>query len=100
MAKLNVSQAVKSETSGNFEYALLTILRCAENPAKYFAKVSSHSLSLAGVSLCCNLVIMEKFVTKIISQNGRFMQEGRVNEKPASNVSMLHDSSRDNYPKF
>ncbi|KAK1321391.1 hypothetical protein QJS10_CPA03g01284 [Acorus calamus] len=31
-------KAVKKETSGDFEYALLTILRCAENPAKYFAK--------------------------------------------------------------
>ena len=32
-------QAIKKETSGLFEYALLTIARCAENPAKYFAKV-------------------------------------------------------------
>lgn len=32
-------QAVKSETSGNFGFGLLTILRCAESPAKYFAKV-------------------------------------------------------------
>lgn len=32
-------QAVKKETSGHFEFALLTILRCAENPAKFFAKV-------------------------------------------------------------
>lgn len=35
-------QAVKSETSGLFEFALLTILRCAENPAKYFAKVNRY----------------------------------------------------------
>lgn len=34
-------QAVKSETSGCFEFGLLTILRCSENPAKYFAKVKS-----------------------------------------------------------
>ena len=39
---LTVLQAVKSETSGNFEHGLLTILRCSENPAKYFAKVSFH----------------------------------------------------------
>lgn len=32
-------QAVKNETSGHFEYGLVTILRCAENPANYFAKV-------------------------------------------------------------
>ncbi|GFZ21365.1 Calcineurin-like metallo-phosphoesterase superfamily protein [Actinidia rufa] len=29
---LNLLRAVKKETSGNFEFALLTILRCAENP--------------------------------------------------------------------
>ncbi|XP_077236206.1 annexin D5-like isoform X2 [Tasmannia lanceolata] len=34
----SLKKAVKSETSGHFEYALLTIVRCAENPAKYFAK--------------------------------------------------------------
>ncbi|XP_058079754.1 annexin D5-like [Magnolia sinica] len=34
----SLKKAVKSETSGLFEEALLTILRCAENPAKYFAK--------------------------------------------------------------
>ncbi|KAJ4973952.1 hypothetical protein NE237_007126 [Protea cynaroides] len=35
----SLKKVIKSETSGKFEYALLTILRCAENPAKYFAKV-------------------------------------------------------------
>ncbi|KVH88372.1 Annexin, partial [Cynara cardunculus var. scolymus] len=35
-----LKKVVKSETSGNFEHALVTILQCAENPGKYFAKVS------------------------------------------------------------
>lgn len=34
----SLDKAVKKETSGLFEFALLTILRCAKNPAKYFAK--------------------------------------------------------------
>ncbi|PIA29923.1 hypothetical protein AQUCO_05800180v1 [Aquilegia coerulea] len=34
----SLEKAIKKETSGNFEFGLLTILRCAENPAKYFAK--------------------------------------------------------------
>nr|AET41710.1 annexin [Oryza sativa Indica Group] len=34
----SLEKAVKSETSGNFGFGLLTILRCAESPAKYFAK--------------------------------------------------------------
>ena len=41
-AKFNyyVVQAIKKETSGLFAFGLLSILRCAENPAKYFAKVT------------------------------------------------------------
>ncbi|RZC14197.1 Annexin D5 [Glycine soja] len=35
----SLKKAVKKETSGNFALALLTIVQCAENPAKYFAKV-------------------------------------------------------------
>ncbi|XP_016507000.1 annexin D5-like isoform X1 [Nicotiana tabacum] len=36
--KNKLKKAVKSETSGLFRFALLTILRCAKNPARYFAK--------------------------------------------------------------
>lgn len=32
-------KAIKKETSGNFKDALDTILQCAENPGKYFAKI-------------------------------------------------------------
>ncbi|XP_060188449.1 annexin D5-like [Lycium barbarum] len=34
----SLKKAVKSETSGLFEFALLTILQCVDNPTKYFAK--------------------------------------------------------------
>ncbi|KAH9724561.1 Annexin [Citrus sinensis] len=34
----SLKKVVKKETSGNFEYGLLTILKCSENPAKYFTK--------------------------------------------------------------
>ncbi|CAI9755255.1 unnamed protein product [Fraxinus pennsylvanica] len=39
----SLEKAVKSETSGLFEFALLTILRCAENHGKYFAKLNESS---------------------------------------------------------
>ena len=39
-------QAIKNETSGQFEHALKTILQCSENPAKHFAKVSFHIFNL------------------------------------------------------
>uniref|UniRef100_A0A7N2KVX5 Annexin n=1 Tax=Quercus lobata TaxID=97700 RepID=A0A7N2KVX5_QUELO len=37
----SLKKAVKGETSGLFEYALLTILSCSENPVRYFGKVLS-----------------------------------------------------------
>ncbi|KAJ0606041.1 putative annexin [Helianthus annuus] len=40
--------AVKKETSGLFKTALLTVLQCAENPAKYFAKVLHKSMAGLG----------------------------------------------------
>ncbi|KAG6516044.1 hypothetical protein ZIOFF_026491 [Zingiber officinale] len=46
--KNKLKKAVKSETSGPFEFALLTILRCAENPAKYFAKVLRQAMKGLG----------------------------------------------------
>ncbi|GAB4850521.1 hypothetical protein Ancab_029831 [Ancistrocladus abbreviatus] len=44
----SLEKAVKKETSGLFEYALLTILRCADNPGKYFAKVLRKAMKGLG----------------------------------------------------
>ncbi|KAI4347309.1 hypothetical protein L6164_008131 [Bauhinia variegata] len=44
----SLKKAVKKETSGNFEHALLTIIRCAEAPAKYFAKVLHKAMKGMG----------------------------------------------------
>ncbi|XP_072980204.1 annexin D5 [Typha angustifolia] len=46
----SLEKAVKSETSGNYEFALLTILRCAENPAKYFAKILRKAMKGLGTN--------------------------------------------------
>ncbi|GJS70283.1 annexin D5-like protein [Tanacetum coccineum] len=40
----SLKKAIKSETSGLFECALLTILQCAQNRAKYFAKLLYNSM--------------------------------------------------------
>ncbi|CAA3031460.1 annexin D5 [Olea europaea subsp. europaea] len=42
------TEAVKSETSRRFKFALLTILRCAENLGKYFAKVLHKAMKGMG----------------------------------------------------
>ncbi|GJR24275.1 annexin D5-like protein [Tanacetum coccineum] len=46
----SLKKAVKGETSGNFEHALVTILQCAENPGKYFAKVMHRAMKGLGTN--------------------------------------------------
>ncbi|KAM1934980.1 hypothetical protein ACFX15_019108 [Malus domestica] len=44
----SLKKAVKKETSGYFEHALLTILQCAEHPGRYFAKVLHRAMKGLG----------------------------------------------------
>ncbi|KAM7484741.1 hypothetical protein LguiA_000750 [Lonicera macranthoides] len=44
----SLEKAIKSETSGNFSYALRTILYCAENPGLYFAKILRKAMKGIG----------------------------------------------------
>ncbi|XP_027100658.1 annexin D5 [Coffea eugenioides] len=46
----SLKKAVKSETSGLFEFGLVTILQCAQNPAKYFAKVLRKAMKGLGTN--------------------------------------------------
>nr|XP_043634636.1 annexin D5-like isoform X2 [Erigeron canadensis] len=45
-----LKKAVKSETSGNFEHGLVTVVQCAENPGKYFAKVLRKAMKGLGTN--------------------------------------------------
>lgn len=60
-------QAVKKETSGNFEYGLLTILKCSENPAKYFAKVYSMEVILQYVIHVFLFMLQGRMVTHSVT---------------------------------
>ncbi|KAM6546745.1 hypothetical protein CsatB_027481 [Cannabis sativa] len=46
----SLEKAIKKETSGHFEQGLLAILRSAENPAKYFAKVLHKAMKGLGTN--------------------------------------------------
>jgi annexin A7/11 len=46
----SLAKAVKKEASGLFEFALLTILRCSQNPAKYFTKQLHKSMRGLGTN--------------------------------------------------
>lgn len=45
-----LERAVKAETSGNFGFGLLTVLRCADSPARYFAKVLHKAVKGVGTT--------------------------------------------------
>ncbi|KAL3652876.1 hypothetical protein CASFOL_002557 [Castilleja foliolosa] len=46
----SLKKAVKSETSENFEFGLVTILQCAQNPGKYFAKILHKAMEGMGTN--------------------------------------------------
>ncbi|XP_015584024.1 annexin D5 isoform X2 [Ricinus communis] len=46
----SLKKVIKGETSGHFKHALLTILQCSENPAKYFAKVLRKAMKGLGTN--------------------------------------------------
>ncbi|XP_004513341.1 annexin D5-like [Cicer arietinum] len=46
----SLEKAVKNEASGNFGHALLTIIQCATNPGKYFAKVLHKAMKGLGTN--------------------------------------------------
>ncbi|KAF8398883.1 hypothetical protein HHK36_014747 [Tetracentron sinense] len=46
----SLKKAIKRETSGNFKIALLTIVQCAENPGKYFAKMLYKAMKGLGTN--------------------------------------------------
>ncbi|KAG6405498.1 hypothetical protein SASPL_133088 [Salvia splendens] len=54
----SLKKAVKRETSGNFELGLLTILQCAENPGRYFAKILHKAMKGMGTD--------DKTLTRVI----------------------------------
>lgn len=56
----SLKKAIKSETSGYFEFGLVTILQCAENPGRYFAKVLYYiNKQIVLVSLMNYLVTLQ-----------------------------------------
>ncbi|XP_042496820.1 annexin D5-like isoform X2 [Macadamia integrifolia] len=58
MYGISLKQAIKKGTSRKFQFALLTILRCAENPSKYFAKALYKTMKGFGTD--------EKTLTRIV----------------------------------
>lgn len=92
----SLRKAVKHETSWNFKCALLTILQCAENPAKYFAKVLHKAMDGLGTN--------EKTLSRIIVSRAEIdIQEIKAEYLKKYQKSLsdeVHSETSGNYRAF
>ncbi|KAL9231858.1 hypothetical protein vseg_007024 [Gypsophila vaccaria] len=88
--------AVKKETSGLFKHGLLTILRCAENPAKYFAKVLHKAMKGLGTD--------EATLTRVIVTRAEidmpYIKVEYEKRYQKSLVDAVHSDTSGNYRNF
>ncbi|KMZ69615.1 Annexin [Zostera marina] len=92
----SLEKALKSETSGNFEFALLTILRTAINPAAFFAKRLRKSMKGIGTtdSMLIRIVVSR---TEIDMQYIK-MEYQKKYKKPLSEA--IHSETSGQYRAF
>ncbi|KAJ0105085.1 hypothetical protein Patl1_19548 [Pistacia atlantica] len=72
----SLQKAVKKETSGLFEFALLTILQCAQNPGKYFAKFLNGTDGIHFTILCCGTVVLRIVIQAVTTQGDERYRNG------------------------
>ncbi|XP_021775193.1 annexin D5-like [Chenopodium quinoa] len=92
----NLEKAIKKETSGVFAYALLTIVRCAENPAKYFAKVLRKAMKGMGTD---DTTLIRVIVTRV-EIDMQYIKAEYQKKYKKSLVDALHSETSGNYRKF
>uniref|UniRef100_A0A0D9X801 Annexin n=1 Tax=Leersia perrieri TaxID=77586 RepID=A0A0D9X801_9ORYZ len=92
----SLEEAVKSETSGNFGYGLLTILRCAENPAKYFAKVLHKAMKGLGT----NDTTLIRVVTTRTEIDMQYIKAEYHRSYKRSLADAVHSETSGNYRTF
>ncbi|XP_021753035.1 annexin D5-like [Chenopodium quinoa] len=92
----NLEKAIKKETSGVFAYALLTIVRCAENPAKYFAKVLRKAMKGMGTD---DTTLIRVIVTRV-EIDMQYIKAEYQKKYKKSLVDAVHSETSGNYRKF
>ncbi|MFS8034633.1 putative annexin [Helianthus anomalus] len=94
--KNTLRKAIKHETSGNFKDALITILQCAENPGKHFAKVLRKATKGLGTE--------DKTLIRIIVTRAEMdMQyiKGEYHNKYSKTLNeVVHSETSGNYRTF
>ncbi|XP_006659413.1 annexin D5-like [Oryza brachyantha] len=92
----SLEQAVKSETSGNFGFGLLTIIRCAESPAKYFAKVLHKAMKGLGT----NDTALMRVVTTRAEVDMQYIKAEYHRSYKRSLADAVHAETSGNYRTF
>ncbi|OVA06693.1 Annexin [Macleaya cordata] len=92
----SLKKAVKKETSGYFEFALLTILRCAENPAKYFAKELCKSMKGLGTR---DTTLIRIVVTRT-EMDMQYIKDEYYRKYGKALADAIHSDTSGNYRTF
>ncbi|KAJ7970232.1 Annexin [Quillaja saponaria] len=91
-----LEKAIKSETSGYFERGLLTILRCSENPAKFFAKVLYKSMKGLGT----NDTTLTRVIVTRTEIDMQYIKAEYFNKYRKTLHDAVHSETSGNYRKF
>ncbi|CAO2813722.1 unnamed protein product [Amaranthus hypochondriacus] len=92
----SLEKAIKKETSGLFEFGLLSILRCAENPAKYFAKRLRKAMKGLGTD---DSTLIRVIVTRV-EIDMVYIKAEYAKKYHKSLVDAVHSETSGNYRKF
>ncbi|RWR75109.1 annexin D5-like protein [Cinnamomum micranthum f. kanehirae] len=92
----SLEEAVRKETSRSFKAGLLTLLKCAKNPAKYFAEVLYNSMKGLGTS-------DTTLIRVVVTRAGIDMEDIKKEFVQAYKTSLkdyIHDDTSGDYRTF
>ncbi|KAI3730471.1 hypothetical protein L1987_61641 [Smallanthus sonchifolius] len=87
---------INGEMSGNFEHALVTVLQCAENPGKYFAKVMHRAMKGLGTN---DKTLIRVIVTRT-EIDMQYIKAEYYKKHHKSLNDVVHSETSDNYRTF
>ncbi|KAH9605312.1 hypothetical protein KSS87_013603 [Heliosperma pusillum] len=92
----SLEKVIKKETSGLFEQGLLTIVRCAESPAKYFTKVLHKAMKGLGTN---DTTLIRVIVTRT-EIDMEYIKAEYLKKYRKTLVDAVHSETSGNYRNF
>ncbi|XP_074285873.1 annexin D5-like [Silene latifolia] len=92
----SLEKVIKKETSGLFMQGLLAIVRCAENPAKYFAKVLYKAMKGLGTD---DTTLIRVIVTRT-ELDMEYIKAEYLKKYKKTLVDAVHSETSGDYRKF